>query len=122
MKKYYIFFGITLLFYFFYPTRKYVELNHLSIIREIHLSCKKNYQLTLKEIIPEKKDNGIHYQYKNYSFSANSFSSLKKKIQKSGKNYYFNHVNLIKTNCSKYKDFTSMFSIPLKNVKVKDLP
>ena len=121
MKKYYIFFFIVLLLYFIYPRGDYVELNHLAIIKEIRLSCRNNYQITLKEIIPQKKDNGIHYQYKNYSFSGEDFNSLKNEIHESDKNFYFKHVNLVQTDCFNYEDFLSLFSIPFKKVKVKNL-
>ncbi|MBR2828026.1 MAG: hypothetical protein IKE70_02185 [Bacilli bacterium] len=121
MKKYYIFFFIVLLFYFIYPRSDYVELNHLSIIREIKFKCEKNYNITLKEIIPQKKDNGIHYQYKDYSFSGESFDSLKREISNSNKNFYFKHVHLLKTNCSEYQELFSLFSISSNKVKVKKL-
>ena len=81
---------------------EYIELNDLAIIKEIKIECKNNnYEVTLKEIIPKKDENGINYEYKYYKEINNSLDKAYKNIEQSiNKKIYLDKAKTIKYNCT----------------------
>ena len=117
MRKYCIFLIILIFLFIYYPREKYVELNHLAIIKEIDINCLDFYNVTLKEIIPEKKDNGIEYQYHNYYFNGDDLFTIKNDISNYKKKLYLKHLRVFRTNCNNYKDIKKVLNIsPRKTI------
>lgn len=86
MKKIFII-CLLLLSFLFIKIPKYVELNHIHIIKEIQIKCDQGYyEVFLKEIIPVKEDSGVKYQYKTYLEQGSSINKIKEKIDH---HYYF---------------------------------
>lgn len=79
---------------------KYTELNNLAIIEEIAIEEKDNhYTIILKEIIPQKKDQGINYEYEYYQDTSTSISKTIGKIaKKTKKKLYLNKAKSLITN------------------------
>ena len=91
MKKYLFIILIVLIISLFIKIPEYKELNNLKIIEGIGLECINNNKiLYLKEIIPEKDDNGIEYDYKYYKVNFNNLNNK----------YYLKNTKYIITNCS----------------------
>ncbi len=86
---------------------EYRELNDLVIVDSIGLDCEKN-TIYLKEIIPEKDDNGIEYKYKYYKF--NDIDKIK------SNKFYLNNSKYIITNCHNTKDFLNTYNIKYKYI------
>ena len=55
MKKAIILIGVLILLKILLPIKPYIELNHLKIIEEITVDCKKGYTITYQEKIPKKE-------------------------------------------------------------------
>lgn len=91
----------------FLPNKPYRELNNIPIIDQITITCRDEYHINLREIIPKKKDNSIIYQYRNHTYQGNDLSEIKNKIIQN--NYYFDNHN-IHYNCLIPKDFLEIFS------------
>ena len=116
MKKYLLFLIIIILMYFFYPRERYVELNHLAIIKEVNIVCRDNYKVILKEIIPIKKDNGINYQYHKYIFEKEDLLSIKDDILSNKKKLYLRKVQVLKTNCNNIDKIKIIFNFNPKKI------
>lgn len=83
---------------------KYKELNSLSIISSITISKNDNkYNVTMQEIIPTKKEDGVSYIYKyRQSSNENLEKAFKKITNHSPKTIYLNKVqNVIVTENNK---------------------
>ena len=65
MKKLVIITSILLLISIFADIPEYIELNNLKVIESIEYDCDSKF-LYLKEILPNRDDNGIEYEYKIY--------------------------------------------------------
>ena len=96
MKKIFIT-TILILSLFIIKISEYVELNNLAIIESMAISYKDDiYQVHIKEIIPERGDEGISYRYKYYSSNS---ENLKKAIinieKKSNKKVYLNKTKIL---------------------------
>lgn len=55
---------------------KYVELNNLIIIDQIHVDCRDEYYLKFREVIPKRDNNDITYKYKQYSGKGNNYKDI----------------------------------------------
>lgn len=96
---------------------EYVELNDLAIIRGVAVSCGKETNLYLKEIIPTKGDNGITYQYEYYQGSGRNIQKALEKINlKTKKKLYLSKVKFLVTDCTKSNKIINEFN--LKHIKV----
>ncbi|MBQ8131239.1 MAG: hypothetical protein IJ193_01970 [Bacilli bacterium] len=74
-----------------------MELNHLIIIDKVSILSKNNtYFITLREIVPQRQDNGIDYSYHYYRYRVSDFEEFKELIQK--KRFYFSKVKSLTTN------------------------
>ncbi len=95
---------------------EYKELNNLVIVKEIEVKCNdKKYNVKLKEIIPEKEDNGIKYKYKDYEETGTSLKEIKKELEKNtNKKFYYRRTNYLITNCSNEEDILKTFNIKKK--------
>lgn len=95
----------------------YVELNDLAIIRGVGVSCGKETNLYLKEIIPTKGENGITYQYEYYQGAGKDVSKALEKINlKTKKKLYLSKVKFLVTDCTKSNHIMNDFE--LKHIKV----
>lgn len=85
---------------------KYTELNNLAIIEEIAIEKKdNNYTIILKEIIPNKKDQGINYEYEYYQETSTSISKTMNKItKKTKKRLYLTKAKSLITNITNSND------------------
>lgn len=94
---------------------KYRELNHISIISTITIEYKNNeYHLTLQEILPEKGENKVDYNYKYRETTAKNLTqAFNNIINNSPKDIYLEKVqNVIISNKNKdkiTKDFFKYF-------------
>ena len=91
---------VILLIIFCTGCMKYEELNSLSIISSITISKEDNkYNVTMQEIIPTKKEDGVSYIYKyRQSSNENLEKAFKKITNHSPKTIYLNKVqNVIVT-------------------------
>ena len=67
MKKVIIIGLVLLIPAFFINIPEYKELNNLIIVKTIEVKCTgKEYDVKLKEVLPEKEENSVEYKYKNY--------------------------------------------------------
>ena len=89
MKNTIILFIILFIFSLFVKLPKYKELNNLKIIDKITIEC-DNY--ILREIIPNKDNNGIEYEYKYY-----------KERELNNNKYYIKKAKVI-NKCKKIED------------------
>lgn len=103
MKKTIILIGVLILLKILLPIKPYIELNHLKIIEDITVDCKKEYTITYQEKIPKKEDNGIEYQKKEYVMHYDSLKEAKKSL-KEKKNFYIKKAKIKTVSCKK-KDF-----------------
>lgn len=95
----------------------YVELNDLAIIRGVGVSCGKETNLYLKEIIPTKGEIGITYQYEYYQGAGKDVSKALEKINlKTKKKLYLSKVKFLVTDCTKSNHIMNDFE--LKHIKV----
>ena len=95
----------------------YVELNDLAIIRGVGVSCGKETNLYLKEIIPTKGETGITYQYEYYQGAGKDVSKALEKINlKTKKKLYLSKVKFLVTDCTKSNHIMNDFE--LKHIKV----
>lgn len=92
MKKHFII--LIILISFITGCSKYRELNHLSIISTITIDYKDGeYHLTLQEILPEKGENKVDYNYKYHeSTSPNLSKAFNNIIGNSPKDIYLEKV------------------------------
>ena len=90
MKNTIILFIILFVFSLFVKLPKYKELNSLKIIDKVLIECN---DIVLREIIPNKDDNEIEYNYKYYR---------ENKIDKS--KYYIDKAKFI-NKCKKIEDY-----------------
>ncbi len=90
----------------------YKELNDLAIIDKIGIEQEKDiYHIYVREVIPTKNNNGIHYQYKIYDIETNQLEDVTKELQKKvKKKLYLNKVKSLITNIN--SDINS--NIPIK--------
>lgn len=97
MKKIFII-GLILISFLIIKIPKYVELNHIHIIKEIQIICNQGfYEVSLKEIIPIKKDNGVNYQYKTYLEQGTSIHKIKDKLDHH--NYFYKDADIFMNHC-----------------------
>lgn len=102
MKKYLFIILIVLIISLFIKIPEYKELNNLKIIEGIGLECINNNKiLYLKEIIPEKDDNGIEYNYKYHKVNSNNLNNI----------YYLKNTKYIITNCSNTIDLINNYKL-----------
>lgn len=102
MKKYIFIILIVLIISLFIKIPEYKELNNLKIIEGIGLECINNNKiLYLKEIIPEKDDNGIEYNYKYHKVNFNNLNNK----------YYLKNTKYIITNCSNTIDLINNYKL-----------
>ncbi len=96
----------------------YNELNNISIIDGIGIEKKdSNYILYLREIIPNKKENGITYEYKIYQESTeNILKGIENLQKKNKKKLYLNKVKFIVTNYQINSTHKSIKIYQTKNV------
>ena len=96
----------------------YNELNNISIIDGIGIEKKdSNYILYLREIIPNKKENGITYEYKIYQESTeNILKGIENLQKKKKKKLYLNKVKFIVTNYQINSTHKSIKIYQTKNV------
>lgn len=96
----------------------YNELNNISIIDGIGIEKKdSNYILYLREIIPNKKENGITYEYKIYQESTENILKRIENLQKKNKKkLYLNKVKFIVTNYQINSTHKSIKIYQTKNV------
>ncbi len=96
----------------------YNELNNISIIDGIGIEKKDlNYILYLREIIPNKKENGITYEYKIYQESTeNILKGIENLQKKNKKKLYLNKVKFIVTNYQINSTHKSIRIYQTKNV------
>lgn len=96
----------------------YNELNNISIIDGIGIEKKDlNYILYLREIIPNKKENGITYEYKIYQESTeNILKGIENLQKKNKKKLYLNKVKFIVTNYQINSTHKSIKIYQTKNV------
>ena len=118
MKRKLLIFLLGIILLILLPTPQYRELNHLIIIHSIKVHCQEQvYELTLKEIIPKKEENGIRYTYKEYKETGSNLKEIKDKIEnKTRKEFYYRGTKKIITNCPNPHSILSIFSLP-KNTK-----
>lgn len=123
MKGNLILFILIFLSFAFLPIPKYVELNNLNIIKTITVDCDDDITITLEEVLPLKKENGIQYQCKEYQENDNSAEKAKKRLEDSNKKvFFYNDVEYLYTNCSNIVFIKRLFNIhpqikPLSNKK-----
>ncbi len=111
MKKYLLFF-ISFIILLFLPISSYVELNHLIIADEIHVSCKDSYTLIIREIIPIRENNSIDYQYKEYQSSHKNLKSAKNNIEESAKDkFYYRKARIFTSNCPNKNKILELFDL-----------
>lgn len=98
---------------FFVP--KYNELNNLAIIDNIGVSFKEdNYTIYLREIIPTKDNNKMHYEYKIYDVTTNNLDIALHLLQtKTKKQLYLKKVKSLIINTESDK-ITSKLKIKPK--------
>ena len=108
-KKLILLIFICIFSYTILPIPTYIELNHLHIIKTITVECNEEYKITLKEIIPKKGENGIHYECKT--------SQRKMKILTKERNFFYNDIKYLYTNCSNKKEIIKIFNIHPKQIK-----
>jgi len=77
MKKTIILFLILLIFSFLIKQPKYIELNNLHIIDKITIYCDKTIY---REIIPNKDNNGLKYNYKYHNKLNKNYYTKKAKV------------------------------------------
>ena len=96
----------------------YNELNNISIIDGIGIEKKdSNYILYLREIIPNKKENSITYEYKIYQESTeNILKGIENLQKKNKKKLYLNKVKFIVTNYQINSTHKSIRIYQTKNV------
>ena len=85
------------------PINPYIELNHLNIIHKIKVTCKNQYQIEYYEILPQKEDNGIKYEYKKYHVESKDLIKGLQKIENK-KNIYKKKAKIIIKNCKNKKE------------------
>ena len=120
MKTKLLIFILTFIILIIIPIPNYVELNQLVLLDSITVTCSsKNYEISVKEIIPKKEDNGIKYDYKTYKASGGNLLSAKKVLEKDiSKKIYYQGIKKITTNCSNTEEIFTTFSIK-KTKKIK---
>ncbi len=112
MKKYLLFGLIIIVSFFFLPREEYLELNQLAIIKKVEVVClNQKISVSLIEWIPKRNNNGIKYDKKKYSFEGNTFSDIKKEIEKESKKMDYYYVKDFNTNCSNKKKLIEYFQI-----------
>ena len=120
MKGNLILFILIFLSFTFLPIPKYVELNNLNIIKTITVDCDDDITITLEEVLPLKKENGIQYQCKEYQENDNSAEKAKKRLEDSNKKvFFYNDVEYLYTNCSNIAFIKRLFNI---HPQIKPLP
>lgn len=97
---------------------KYKELNNLIIVETIEVKCKNNgYSVELKEILPQKEDNSIKYEYKKYKDEGKNLKNVKKSIEKkTQKKFYYGKTQYIITNCSNEDEILKVFNLKQKRI------
>jgi len=119
MKRKMIILILSILILLLIPIPKYRELNHLSLIHTIEVTCTKNeYIVNIKEIIPQKEDNGITYKYKTYKVKGNTLSIIKKELAEK-KTFYYQGIKKLITNCSNTNEIIDTFSLNIKKTKIE---
>ena len=103
MRKYLFLFIITLICLCSFNIPKYRELNELKIIEGIGYDCLNN-KIVLKEILPEKDDNGIEYKYKIYN------------IKKINNDFYLKNTKYIITNCDNTSSLINKYKVKPKYI------
>ena len=103
MRKYLFLFIIALICFCSFNIPKYRELNELKIIEGIGYDCLNN-KIVLKEILPEKDDNGIEYKYKIYN------------IKKINNDFYLQNTKYIITNCDNTSSLIKKYKVKPKYI------
>lgn len=105
MKRNIIIISLVIILSLFFKIPQYLELNNLKIIEGIGLDCYNKNNLYLKEIIPEKDDNGIEYKYQIY-ISSNKINN----------NYYLKNTKYIITNCDNTSSLIKKYNLKPKYI------
>ena len=113
MKKKNIIQGITFILLFFIPIPNYIELNNLILIKSIDITCNNNdYLIKMKEVIPQKEDNGITYKYKEYEEEGNNIKLIKERIEsQSNHKFYYQKAKIKIHNCTNKNIIIKHFQI-----------
>ena len=83
MKRKISFYLISILILYILPKPEYRELNSLGIVHSIHIQCiEEEYKIELEEIIPQKENNSIVFQYKKYRITEKEIQNTKKDLEK----------------------------------------
>lgn len=88
---------------------KYVELNNLIIIDEIHVDCLDEYNLKFREVIPKRDNNDITYKYKYYYGKGNNYKDILQTSFNDKAYYVPSNVKII-TKCSE-DEINDLFNI-----------
>ena len=90
-------FLLIILFIYFVP--KYNELNNIMIIDKVKVIKDNNtYNITFREVIPKRNNNGIIYTYKYQAKFNNINKAIKKKKKNTNKKLYLSKVKSLITN------------------------
>lgn len=91
-------FLLIILFIYFVP--KYNELNNIMIIDKVKVIKDNNtYNITFREVIPKRNNNGIIYTYKYHKTKVNNINKSISKIEKNtNKKLYLSKVKSLITN------------------------
>lgn len=118
MKKKLILLIIFLLPLLFIKIPEYKELNNLIIIKTIEVKCTNSgYDVTLKEVLPQKEDTSIEYKYKKYEDSGNNLKEIKKTIENNtNKKFYYGKTSYLITDCANENEILKTFNIKKKRI------
>lgn len=91
-------FILIILFIYFVPT--YNELNNIMIIDKVKVMKDNNtYNITFREVIPKRNNNGIIYTYKYHKTKVNNINKSISNIEKNtNKKLYLSKVKSLITN------------------------
>ena len=111
MKRKISFYLISILILYILPKPEYRELNSLGIVHSIHIQCiEEEYKIELEEIIPQKENNSIVFQYKKYRITEKEIQNTKKDLEKKyHKKFYYKGMKNFTTNCDQKTDILSYF-------------
>lgn len=103
MKKFFILTLCILFILAVFKIPEYRELNNIKIIESIGYDC-INDKIYFKEIIPEKDDSGLDYNYKIHY------------IDKINKDYYLKSTKFIITNCDNTNILINKYNLKPKYI------
>lgn len=106
----------------FLNTPKYGELNNISVIDKITIKCNNDYyDVTLREVLLLRKDNGITFKYNYYRNRTDDIINIKDDYTKKyHKVFYYDKVKSLETNCVNTDIFKDTFNKKLTINKIKN--